>query len=208
MHFCLICVNNKSLRIFALSHSGLVGPGDLLSICIDQACSYLFSNMGRHNFHPYLHISLQLNRVILHSSSSGVAGVVNHRYGLLLSTSSLSSPSQRTGLSSTPPWPHSVIYVIKSTLGLSSNPCKSEHLRAADLPLRQNYAHVGTGNVKDGGTFTLLHFSSMPNCVDAVFLLKRCYVFCYICVVLPILEVENESWTFCNDKMLRLSCRS
>lgn len=97
----------------------LVGPGDLLSICIDQTCSYLFSNMGQHNFHPYLHISLYLNRIILHSSSSGVAEVVNHSSRLLillLSTSSPSSPYQRTGLSSTPPWPHSVIYVIKSTL--------------------------------------------------------------------------------------------
>lgn len=103
---------------FVLRHSGLVGPGDLLAICIDQTCSYLFSNMGRHNFHPYLHISLHLNRIILHGSSYGVAGVVNHSSRPLIplpSTSSPSFPYQRTGLSSTPPWPHSVIYVIKST---------------------------------------------------------------------------------------------
>lgn len=167
--------------------------------------------MGRHNFHPYLHISLNLNRIILHDSSSGVAGVVNHSSHLLillLSTSSASSPYLKNW-----PFQHASMAAFshlchKIHPGLSSNPCKSEHLRAADLPLRQNYAHVGIGNVKDGGTFTLLHFSLILNCVYAVFLLKRFYAFCYIGFILPLLPVENESRTLYKDKILRLSCRS
>lgn len=98
-----------------LRHPGPVGPHDLLSICIHQTCSHLFSSMCQHPLHPHLLVSLHLNRVILRGSSSGVARVVNHSSRLLISTSSPSSSYQRTGLSSTPPWPHSVIYVIKST---------------------------------------------------------------------------------------------
>lgn len=47
--------------------------------------------------------------------------------------------------------------------GLSSNPCKSEHLRAADLPLRQNYAHVGIGKeTGEGGGGGDIHTSPLP----------------------------------------------
>lgn len=84
--------------------------------------------------------------------------------------------------------------------GLSSNPCKSEHLRAADLPLRQNYAHVGIGKeTGEGGgveTFTLLHFPCILNSVYAVFLLKRFYVPCYVGIRLLLLAMENEFRTF------------
>lgn len=128
MHFCSIWTWTVAFRLckwqigkLYLSHPGwdtLVQlDRDLLSICIHQTCSHLFSSMCQHPLHPHLLVSLHLNRVILHGSSSGVARVVNHssRLLILLSTSSPSSSYQRTGLSSTPPWPHSVIYVIKST---------------------------------------------------------------------------------------------
>lgn len=85
--------------------------------------------------------------------------------------------------------------------GLSSNPCKSEHLRAADLPLRQNYAHVGIGKeMGEGGvgleTFTLLHFPCILNSIYVVFLLKRFYVPCYVGILMLLLAMENESRTF------------
>lgn len=45
----------------------------------------------------------------------------------------------------------------------SSNPCKSQHLRAAELPLRQNYAQVGIGQVKgEGGGMYAPPFPSHP----------------------------------------------
>lgn len=89
MQFCGICtsmcVNNKCIYDFCVETLwSVVGPSDLLSSRIDQVCSYLFSNMGCHNFHLYLHISLHLNRIILHGSSSGVAGLVNHNSQLLI----------------------------------------------------------------------------------------------------------------------------
>lgn len=50
-----------------------------------------------------------------------------------------------------PPWSHSVMSVVKIHLIYSSNPCKSQHLRAAELPLRQNYAHAGIEEVQERG---------------------------------------------------------
>ena len=50
-----------------------------------------------------------------------------------------------------PLWSHSVMSVLEIHPISSSNPCKSQHLRAVELPLRQNYAHLGIGQVKGEG---------------------------------------------------------
>lgn len=78
--------------------------------------------------------------------------------------------------------------------GLSSNPCKSEHLRAADLPLRQNYAQVGIEKSKGRGGGVLgghLNFSLILNYVYAVILLKIFHIAWYIGMALLILVMEK-----------------
>lgn len=160
---------------------------DLLISCLvfiiksTRSKIYSAAPLCRH-LDSYIGIPICVNSIISHISSARRPSCKSQLSAplvplLLFSACSPSSPYQRAGRCGMPPRSHSVMSVTQSNPVVPSNPCKSQHLRAAVLPLRQNYAHVeigeSRGEAKQRGAYTLQSHPRLCLCRYAPFRRSR-----------------------------------